>query len=493
MKNNQNPENPNPEPDKNKDINPSNAEPVAKAFDSADFEPTWWEQIKEWFSLDLDTDDNNLAVQIQKNASLKGSTLWALVLACLIVSIGLNINSLAVIIGAMLISPLMGFIVGAGYAAGTNDTHLLKISLRNLGILVGLGLAAAFIYFLLSPLKEPSEEILARIRPTLYDVLVAIAGGFIGIIATARKEEMGLALSGVAIAAALVPAIGVAGYGLATFQLGYFLGAAYLFFINVVFIALAVFLFVKMLKIPAQQFADEAQAGRARLLIGGTVVVALIPSIFTAYQVVREAVFMQRANHFIRKELTFENTTLLKPYTLNYKSDTSEMELVLVGEALPEQVVESLKAKLKDPVYGLANVRLTLRQSNGVAHSTHVSAGLVEQVVREKDKTIEDQRKRISELETRLARSGGHKSSGNAYLGQADLMSLGKKLAALFPQIRKFGYNEILRMNVNGSTSEIVPTVILDAEGVLDEDTKLKIANYLKLEMQVPALDVVEY
>jgi hypothetical protein len=134
-----------------------------------------------------------------------------------------------------------------------------------------------------------------------------------------------------------------------------------------------------------------------------------------------------------------------------------------------------------------------LRQSNGAAHATHVSAGLVEQVVREKDKTIEDQRKRISELETRLARSGGHKSSGNAYLGQADLMSLGKKLAALFPQIRKFGYNEILRMNVNGSTSEIVPTVILDAEGVLDEDTKLKIANYLKLEMQVPALDVVEY
>lgn len=471
--------------------NPTNPDPQPAAFQPSDFEPTLWEQIKEWFSLDLEP--QSFSEHIRKQTELKGATLWALVLASLIASIGLNTNAVAVIIGAMLISPLMGFIVGAGYAAGTNDTALLKTALRNLSILVALALAASFVYFLLSPLKDPSAEILARVRPTLYDVLVAIAGGFIGIIAASRKDEMSLAISGVAIATALVPPIGVAAYGLATLQFGFFVGASYLFFINMVFIALSVFVFVKMMQLPALKQSNEEETKRAKLIIGALVVIALIPSCFTAVQVVKEALFLQRANFFIQKELVFQNTTVLKPYQLLFKSDTSRIELVLVGEALPEQVVDNLKNKLKEPAYNLSNVELVIRQSSGGVHTAHVSAGLVEQVVKDKDKTIEEQRKRISELENRLSRMGSHKGGSNASLGQAELVSLGKKLSALFPQIRKFGYNEIHRMSVNASTSEIVPTVVLDAEGVLDEETKVKIANYLKLEMNVPALDVVEY
>lgn len=186
------------------------AEPAATQFLPNDFLPTWIDRTRELFSLHMDTDQDNTIDNIKKGVIFEGSNLWALIFAALIASIGLNTNSTAVIIGAMLISPLMGPIVGIGYAAGTNNFEFLKTAARNLALMVVLSLAASILYFFLSPLKEETPELLARMRPNLYDVLIATFGGAVGIVASSRKDR-GNAIPGVAIATALMPPLCTAG------------------------------------------------------------------------------------------------------------------------------------------------------------------------------------------------------------------------------------------------------------------------------------------
>ena len=215
-------------------------------------------ELKDLFSLKLDTDEAGTIESIKKSIEFKGGNLWGLLFAAFIASIGLNVNSGAVVIGAMLISPLMGPIVGIGYALATHDFDTLKYAVRNLVIFVVGSILAAILYFSISPIKGLTEQLEARTYPTFYDVLIAICGGAIGIVASSRSDR-GNAIPGVAIATALMPPLCTVGYGIATGQWAYAGGALYLFLINSVFIAGTALLFVRALHFPKKEFLDPAR------------------------------------------------------------------------------------------------------------------------------------------------------------------------------------------------------------------------------------------
>lgn len=232
---------------------------------------------------------------IRQGAMVGGTNLWVLFFAILIASIGLNVNSTAVIIGAMLISPLMGPIIAIGYGVATNDDALIRSSLRNLGMFVAISLVTSVLYFKLSPLSLAHSELLARTTPTLWDVLIAFFGGAAGIVALTRKHASPV-IPGVAIATALMPPLCTAGYGLASGNLAFFGGAFYLFAINSVFIALATALFVKLMKLPRHAHGSPELQRRTRIWISVLLVTMLVPSTWLGYQLVKNEFFLKAAN-----------------------------------------------------------------------------------------------------------------------------------------------------------------------------------------------------
>jgi uncharacterized hydrophobic protein (TIGR00271 family) len=216
-------------------------------------------RILEYLSLEKEVDDfDKIHENIEKDVIFKGTNLWILVFAIFVASIGLNMNSTAVIIGAMLISPLMGPINGMGYSLATYDFPLFQKAIKNFGFAVMASLIASTLYFTISPVSTAHSELLARTSPTIYDVLIALFGGLAGIVAMSSKQK-GNVIPGVAIATALMPPLCTAGYGLATFNLNYFFGAFYLFTINTVFIALSSVLVSQLLKFPIRTLVNETQ------------------------------------------------------------------------------------------------------------------------------------------------------------------------------------------------------------------------------------------
>ena len=249
---------------------------------------------------------------VKNNITFKGANLWILACAIIVASVGLNVNSTAVIIGAMLISPLMGPIVGAGFALGIYDFSLLKRSLKNLLTATVVSLVVSTLYFYLSPFKDVQSELLARTSPNIYDILIAFFGGVVGVIAVTRSEK-GNPIPGVAIATALMPPLCTAGYGIATAQWTFFLGAFYLYCINCVFIGIATFLIIKYLNYPAVKQVDEKHQKRVKYTIAFLITVMLVPSSYLAYSLYREQQFKKNADLFIESEFTN------KGYTIVYK------------------------------------------------------------------------------------------------------------------------------------------------------------------------------
>ena len=229
----------------------------------------WFEDLKEFmsgrFSLEEDkAQRDEVVATVEKGVVFRGVNLWVLIFATMIASLGLNVNSAAVIIGAMLISPIMGPIMGVGLSLGINDFDLLKKSLRNFTLMFIVAIITSTVYFFISPLGDARSELLARTVPTTYDVLIALFGGLAGIVAQSRRDRTSTVIPGVAIATALIPPLCTAGYGLATGQFRYFLGAFYLFFINSVFIALATYLMVRFLKYEKKAFLDPVKERNVR-------------------------------------------------------------------------------------------------------------------------------------------------------------------------------------------------------------------------------------
>ncbi|MGB3064183.1 TIGR00341 family protein [Sphingobacterium thalpophilum] len=294
------------------------------------------------------------------NISFRGANAWILACAIVVASVGLNVNSTAVIIGAMLISPLMGPIVGAGFALGTFDFPLLKKSIKNLLIATMISLVVSFIYFLLSPFKEAQSELLARTSPNIYDVMIALFGGLVGVIAITRVDK-GNPIPGVAIATALMPPLCTAGYGLAIGKFSYFAGALFLYIINCVFICIATFIIVKYLRYPKKHYVDQQREKRITQSITIITLALVIPSIYFAYNLLQEKKYSNKVKQFVQQELSNKGYTVIYE-KLQQNSKPKKLELAFLSKKFSQQEIQSLEQAMKS--FGIDNTTLIIHQDS---------------------------------------------------------------------------------------------------------------------------------
>ena len=362
----------------------------------------WLGELREFmkgrFSLDEDkAQRDEVVASVSKGVEFRGVNLWVLIFATMIASLGLNVNSAAVIIGAMLISPIMGPIMGVGLALGINDFELLKKSLRNLALMFIVAIITSTVYFFISPLSSNSSELLARTVPTTYDVLIALFGGLAGIVAQTRQDRTSTVIPGVAIATALIPPLCTAGFGLATGQIKFFVGAFYLFFINSVFIALATYMVVRMLKYHKKKFLDPARERYVKRIMLLITLLTFIPSVVIGLHMVRVSFFESAVDRYVQQEFQFEHTRVIEGKKAYKHGDrNSRIELLLIGEPLGEEVIENARTQMRN--FGLEEAELVVRQANTEDKVDVVS------LQKSYQELLEEKNRRIGEMSSQLKR-----------------------------------------------------------------------------------------
>ncbi len=316
--------------------------------------------LKYRFNLDEDkAKEEEIISSISRNVEFRGTNLWGLIFAIFIASIGLNVNSTAVVIGAMLISPLMGPIIGLGLGAGTFDLKFIRYALKNLFVAAAISILTSAVYFYLSPIKEPQSELIARTAPTIWDVLIALFGGLAGIVASTRKN-ISNTIPGVAIATALMPPLCTAGFGIARGDFMFFAGAFYLFIINSVFIAVSAFLIVRFLKFKPAPLANPLYEKTIRRYVWLIAILTILPSLFLAYRFVEKELFMQKVEKFVESEVTGQNLIVISKHLDPVRKNIS---MVVYSDSM----IENLQARLnvaKDG-FGLENSSLRVMQTQG--------------------------------------------------------------------------------------------------------------------------------
>ena len=414
---------------------------------------------------------------IRNMVEFRGTKLWVLMFAIIVASIGLNVNSAAVVIGAMLISPLMGPIMGIGYGVGINDFELIKKSLKNISLAVLISILSATLYFLISPLSEARSELLARTTPTIWDVLIALFGGLAGILATTRKVKSDV-IPGVAIATALMPPLCTAGYGLATGHLSYFFGAFYLFFINMVFIALATVLFIGYLKPPHKQFVDAALERRVRNYIVALVLVTVLPSIYLAYDMVTDVAFNSRARDFIKNEMTFDNTLVTQ---INISPSTKEIEVSFIGDEITKEQLDVIEKHLKD--YKLANVKLVVHQpSSKQIDIASLKTSLLKDLYSTRLKTSEEKDKRIQTLENELDQIKAEQQDGQ---------NIARELRTQYSMLQRLALAKTPIWQADGSANESSLIAYLVVSRPISATDQKKIIAWLKVRTKMEHVRLV--
>ena len=351
--------------------------------------------FKQYIYLGDYIDTESAAQRIKGGIWFRGPNVWILAFAIVLASVGLNVNSTAVIIGAMLVSPLMGPIIGAGLALGTNDVDLLKSAGKNLLAMVIISLIASTLFFLVSPLSLVNPtELEARTSPTIYDVLIAFFGGMAGILENSRKER-GTVLSGVAIATALMPPLCTAGYGLAHLNMHFFLGALYLFVINSVFIALATYFMVKYLGFPTVSGISEELASRRAKVISTILVIILVPSIWSAITLIQSNNFERNVQNFV------ENNRLVAPrtYIYDYRVQGRQAHLSLAGEPLDDDIRASIYVKAGR--YGIKQRELILME-HSFGLSQQDMDTIIEEIYNNTNNELDENQALLESIESRL-------------------------------------------------------------------------------------------
>ncbi len=377
-------------------------------------------------------DEREVIEDIKRGVTFRGTNLWILICAIFIASIGLNMNSTAVVIGAMLISPLMGPIIGVGLGIGIFDLQLIRRALLNLAIAAIISVLTSTIYFLITPLDDAQTEILARTTPTLWDVLIALFGGFAGIIASSRQDKSN-AIPGVAIATALMPPLCTAGYGIATGQWNFFIGAFYLFSINCVFITFSTVVIVKYLRYRPKQYVDAKMERRVRIWISLLVIATMIPSIFIAYNVVQKSFFERKARTFLEEELNQQATQIISQQ-LVYRPDTSQIVITCIGQTIDSTKI--LKMTQRMPHYGLVNTQLIVRQDYNEFNSgmlaklnTDLRTGILEDLYTKNAELVQNKDARIAMLEKEVVRYRTINSQSG---------DIGKEIKVQYPNLTEF-------------------------------------------------------
>lgn len=441
-----------------------------------------WVSVRKHTQIRQDTDYDATVDYISKSVEFSGVNVWILFFAIIIASVGLNVNSTAVIIGAMLISPLMGPITGLGLAVGTFDEDLLKQSLKNLAIMVGISLIASTLYFLISPISDARSELLARTQPTIFDVFIAFFGGLAGIVATSRKSQSITIISGVAIATALMPPLCTAGFGIATGQIWYFLGAFYLFFINSFFIALATFVMVRFLHFPQKKYVNASRTKTVKRLISVFTLIVLIPSVFLAGDVVREAAFNTQSLKFVKdfqENENFQNVQVIaSDREYHHRSQTVTMSLV--GNPLSAKEISDLQASLQN-AYGLKKAKLIIRQTGEAIDITKQNE-IIEDILDKKDAALAQKDSTIADLRSKINK-----------IQNAETLSaqLAKEIYVQHPDVRLFAITDLVQYDTKTLENNTIAVVYLQWKDNNYKDEEAELLKWLKVRLGVEELKVI--
>lgn len=422
-------------------------------------------KLLHFFNLESELEhQDSVYEEIKRGIIFKGTNLWILIFAIIVASVGLNMNSTAVIIGAMLISPLMGPINGMGYSVATYDFDLLRKSIKNFSFAIIASLIASTAYFALSPVSTAHSELLSRTSPTIYDVLIALFGGLAGIVAISSKQK-GNVIPGVAIATALMPPLCTAGYGLATGQINFFFGAMYLFTINTIFIAIASVWISQLLKFPIRGTINASRKKKINRTITVVIAIVLLPSIFFGYKLVQQEEFLQRANQYVSNVSIFEGN-----YLLNHEIDSKSNTILLVygGSTLSENQKNAIRQKTGD--FDLSKATVVIEQ--GLAFSSM------------EDKNIELYKlnEQISNLTLSLHKKNSEMDSilNQQKFGQLLL----NEIQTIYPQIRGCLYSESYVFHDTLSSPLKTPVVILSVEADMGDSDRSKVNNWIRQRLK---------
>ncbi len=441
------------------------------------------DDLKGYFDLSTDLIPQAEAEQaIREGVSFRGTNIIVLIIAIFIASLGLNTNSTAVIIGAMLISPLMGPIIGIGLAVGGQDFELMKRSFRNLMAAAFFSIVTSCIYFMISPVNEGHSELLARTSPTIYDVFIGFFGGAAGILAIGSKVK-GNVIPGVAIATALMPPLCTAGYGLATFQMTYFFGALYLFFINSVFIACATTVGVRLMKYRVKDFSNPGRARRVRNIITAIAILTMIPACYLTWRMYQQSAFNTNCARFVEQQFNFEGTQVLQSSAV-MKGRDKTLTVSLVGRALPQ---DSLLLALTDrlPEYNLAGTRLKIIQGDRSANifdPTQATSSMLRDMYQVTQNTINQQRETIDSLRAL-----------NADICRNDTISatISPEIKVLFPEVADIAITRAITSDVNTARLDTLNVALVHYSRQMTKSQSTKFKEYLEARLSLRSIEIV--
>jgi uncharacterized hydrophobic protein (TIGR00271 family) len=452
---------------------------------------TAWQSIRKFFmelvDIQSNTDRDSTVEAVKQDISFKGHNSWILIFSIFVASIGLNVSSTAVVIGAMLISPLMGPIVGLGLSVAINDVETLRRSITNLLVMIGLSVFTAYLYFELSPLTKETPELLARTYPTILDVLIAIFGGLALIVAKTKKGTIASVIFGVAIATALMPPLCTVGYGLAVGNISYAGGAMYLFSINAVFIALTTYITAKILRFPLVRYANSKKRRRIAQLATLIAVFVMVPSVILFLNLLDQQLFENRASDFVENTIDYDGAEVVK-YTKNFT--TKEIDVYLIGQLVPQSQIfswqEELKQneKLKD-----ANLRIYQGTDQSVAMAekltNEVKSGILEDLYVRNEQMIKDKNERIEFLENEIAK---------LKVKEVQFEKLSEEAKIIYKNLQSFSFSNRITTNFDktDTLSVFYVTWSEDTKRNQKEEDMANIAEWLKFQLKLDTLRVIE-
>ena len=437
-------------------------------------------KIKAHFTVMQDMEDEKeIVAQITSGVSFRGANLWVLIFAIFIASLGLNVNSTAVIIGAMLISPLMGPIIGMGLAIGINDFQLLRRAAKNFAIATVISILTATVYFLITPLGEAQSELLARTSPTTYDVLIATFGGAAGILALCTKGK-GNVIPGVAIATALMPPLCTAGFGLASGHLLYFLGAFYLFFINTVFISLSTYLGVRLMRFHRKEFQTASAARKSRRAVMAIAILTIIPSLLMTVGIVRRSISDNNVNRFIKTELSQSGTHVISS---DLDRDNQILNIVAVGREINDSTIRVAQKNLVH--YSLADIKLNIIQGEKSDSAMRLGKKLSQITT-----SREEEKQKMVEMSAKLSETS-NRLEQYTQLEQLtpDVMA---EMRNLFPQVNALSLSKVAqsRRDTTATMHFVAAIISLDPKARLTPADRQRIHDWLQTRVKADSLVV---
>jgi uncharacterized hydrophobic protein (TIGR00271 family) len=443
--------------------------------------------FKELLDISKDTDREATIEGVKKDISFKGHNAWILIFSVFVASIGLNVSNTAVVIGAMLISPLMGPIVGLGLSVAINDVETLRKSLINLGVMVVLSVITAYLYFTISPLTKETPELLARTYPTILDVLIAIFGGLALIVAKTKKGTMASVIFGVAIATALMPPLCTVGYSLAVGNFQYAGGAIYLFSINAVFIALTSFLLAKILRFPMVKYANSKHRKRIAQIATIISVIVIVPSIILFLNLLEIEVFDNKAKEFIATNVKYDGTVILKS---NQDHDTNKIEVFLIGRLVPNFTINKWKEELKKNTV-LENTNLQVFQAAdqsgemAMELSGKLKFDILDELYEKNEQLLMDKEAKIKFLENKLT---------SLKIKDLRFDEISKEVKINYSEIIALSYYN--KITTNFKTTDTIPVIAITwdkkyAKKNRDKDAK-SLNNWLRYKLKLDTLQIIE-